>query len=69
MKTFAKVTGEDLAFFESILPGRVFSSGNVSSDYEHDEMTIYGLYAPEAVLLHRTRMKSAPCFATAVKRG
>ena len=51
MKTFAKVTGEDLAFFESILPGRVFSSGNVSSDYEHDEMTIYGLYAPEAVLL------------------
>ena len=51
MKTFAKVTGEDLAFFESILPGRVFSGGNVSSDYEHDEMTIYGLYAPEAVLL------------------
>ena len=43
MKTFAKVTGEDLAFFESILPGRVFSGGNVSSDYEHDEMTIYGL--------------------------
>ena len=27
MKTFAKVTGEDLAFFESILPGRVFSAG------------------------------------------
>lgn len=51
MKTFAKVTGEDLAFFESILPGRVFSGGNVSSDYEHDEMTIYGLYAPAAVLL------------------
>lgn len=51
MKTFAKVTGEDLAFFEGILPGRVFSGGNVSSDYEHDEMTIYGLYAPEAVLL------------------
>ena len=51
MKTFAKVTGEDLAFFESILPGRVFSGGNVSSDYEHDEMTNYGLYAPEAVLL------------------
>ena len=51
MKMFAKVTGEDLAFFESILPGRVFSGGNVSSDYEHDEMTIYGLYAPEAVLL------------------
>ena len=51
MKTFAKVAGEDLAFFESILPGRVFSGGNVSSDYEHDEMTIYGLYAPEAVLL------------------
>ena len=54
MKTFAKVTGEDLAFFESILPGRVFSGGNVSSDYEHDEMTIYGLYAPEAVLLAQT---------------
>ena len=40
----------DLAFFESILPGRVFSGEAISTDYDHDEMTIYGHYAPEAVL-------------------
>ena len=69
MKTFAKVTGEDLAFFESILPGRVFSGGNVSSDYEHDEMTIYGLYAPEAVLLAQNTDESSAVLRYCCQKG
>ena len=50
MKPFNRVNEADLAFFESILPGRVFSGVAISTDYDHDEMTIYGHYAPEAVL-------------------
>ncbi|MDD3335715.1 MAG: FAD-binding oxidoreductase [Eubacteriales bacterium] len=50
MKPFAKVTKDDLAFFENILPGRVFSGEAISTDYDHDEMTEYGHYLPEAVL-------------------
>ena len=50
MKPFNRVNEADLAFFESILPGRVFSGEAISTDYDHDEMTIYGHYAPEAVL-------------------
>lgn len=51
MKGYAKVGAEDLAYFEEVMPGRVLSSAEEMSDYEHDEMTIYGLYRPEAVLL------------------
>lgn len=50
MKPFNRVNEADLAFFESLLPGRVFSGEAISTDYDHDEMTIYGHYAPEAVL-------------------
>ena len=51
MKPFKTVDSNDLAFFESVMPGRVFAGEDISPDYDHDEMTIYGLYAPEAVLL------------------
>lgn len=51
MKGYEKVSAEDLAYFEEVMPGRVLSSAEEMSDYEHDEMTIYGLYRPEAVLL------------------
>ena len=51
MKGYAKVGAEDLAYFEEVMPGRVLSGAEEMSDYEHDEMTIYGLYRPEAVLL------------------
>ena len=32
------------------MPGRVFAGEEISSDYDHDEMTEYGHYLPEAVL-------------------
>ena len=51
MKGYAKVGAEDLAYFEEVMPGRVLSGAEEMSDYEHDEMTIYGLYRPEALLL------------------
>lgn len=38
---FNKITATDLAFFESIAPGRVFSGETISTDYDHDEMLIY----------------------------
>ncbi len=47
---FHNITAADLAFFESVAPGRVFSGEAISSDYDHDEMTIYGHYMPEAVV-------------------
>ena len=47
---FNRVTEADLAYFKELLPGRVFSGEEISSDYDHDEMTIYGHYMPEAVL-------------------
>ena len=50
MKPFKTVDSSDLAFFESVMPGRVFSGESISPDYDHDEMTIYGSYRPEAVL-------------------
>ena len=33
MKPFKTVDRQDLAFFESVMPGRVFSGESVSSDY------------------------------------
>ena len=50
MKTFNRVTEKDLAYFRELLPGRVFAGEEISSDYDHDEMTEYGHYMPEAVL-------------------
>ena len=47
---FNPVTQADLAFFRDLLPGRVFSGADISSDYDHDEMTEYGHFLPEAVL-------------------
>ena len=47
MKPFKTVDSNDLAFFESVMPGRVFAGEDISPDYDHDEMTIY---RPEAVL-------------------
>ncbi|MBQ9196985.1 MAG: FAD-binding protein [Clostridia bacterium] len=44
------VTEADLAYFRELLPGRVFSGADISTDYDHDEMTEYGHYMPEAVL-------------------
>lgn len=48
--TYASLTQSDLAFFESVMPGRVFSGQDILTDYDHDEMTEYGHFRPEAVL-------------------
>lgn len=50
MNTFKKVDSKDLAFFENLLPGRVFRDQTISTDYDHDEMTEYGHFLPEVVL-------------------
>ena len=42
--SFNHVTEADLKYFEELLPGRVFSGEEISTDYDHDEMTIYGHY-------------------------
>lgn len=51
MMGFKRVEAEDLAFFEQIMPGRALSGAAISTDHMHDEMTEYGSYAPEAVLM------------------
>lgn len=50
MNAYKKVDAADLAYFEALLPGRVLSGEAVSSDYDHDEMTEYGHFMPDAVL-------------------
>ena len=60
MKPFNRVNEADLAFFESLLPGRVFSGEAISTDYDHDEMTIYGHDAPEAVLQAQSTEEISP---------
>ena len=50
MRTYNHITEQDLAYFRALLPGRVFWGEDISTDYDHDEMTEYGHYMPEAVL-------------------
>lgn len=50
MNTYQHVTEKDLDYFRALLPGRVFYGDSISSDYDHDEMTEYGHFLPEAVL-------------------
>ena len=50
MHPFNTVREADLRFFREVMPGRVFAGEEISSDYDHDEMTEYGHFRPEAVL-------------------
>ena len=50
MSAYKRVDAADLAFFEGVAPGRVFSGADISADYDHDEMTEYGHFMPEAVI-------------------
>lgn len=54
MSAYKHVEAADLAFFENVAPGRVFSGANISADYDHDEMTEYGHFLPEAVIQAET---------------
>jgi glycolate oxidase len=47
---FKRIDGADIAAFEAIMPGRVLVGDAIREDYDHDEMTEYGHYMPEAVL-------------------
>ena len=48
--TYNRVNEKDLAFFRELMPGRVFAGEEISTDYDHDEMTEYGHFMPDAVL-------------------
>ncbi len=54
MPEYKKVSQEDLAFFEEIMPGRVLHGDRISEDYGRDEMLEYGQAMPEAVLLAKS---------------
>ncbi len=50
MRPFKPIDAQDIATFELIMPGRVFTGDAIVDDYDHDEMAEYGHYMPEAVL-------------------
>ena len=50
MKPFHPIDANEIAYFQRALPGRVFTGEAISVDYDHDEMTEYGHFMPEAVL-------------------
>ena len=50
MNGYNTVTREDIEYFTSLMPGRVFTAEDALADYTHDEMTEYGHFSPEAVL-------------------
>ena len=50
MNNFQPVQEADLLFFRELMPGRVFAGEEISTDYDHDEMTEYGHFLPEAGL-------------------
>ena len=55
MPAFNKVTREDIKAFTAMLsPDRVLVGDAVLEDYARDEMTEYGIFPPEAVLLCST---------------
>ena len=51
MTEFKKLSAEDIKALEAMMPGRVLSGEGMADDYDHDEMTEYGRFRPEAVLL------------------
>ena len=51
MTEFRKLSAEDIKALEAIMPGRVLYGDRMADDYDHDEMTEYGRFRPEAVLL------------------
>lgn len=55
MPELNRLTQEDIRYFISVLgEDRVLTGEHISEDYAHDEMTEYGSYAPDTVLLPRT---------------
>ncbi len=50
MPQYNKVTADVLEKLKAIAPNRVFAGEEINEDYIHDEMPIYGKFAPEAVV-------------------
>lgn len=69
MKMFKRVDAADLAFFRALLPGRVYCGAEISADYDHDEMTEYGHFLPEAVLQALTTQEISQVLAYCNEKG
>ena len=50
MGQYNKVTAEVIEKLKAIAPNRVFAGEEINEDYIHDEMPIYGKFAPEVVV-------------------
>ena len=51
MKSFKRIEQQDIAYFKQLMNDRALCGEAVSEDYGHDEMTEYGHFMPEMVLL------------------
>lgn len=69
MNSFSRITEQDLAWLRAELGGRVFSGEEISSDYDHDEMTEYGHFMPEAVVLAESTEDVSRVLAYCSRRG
>ena len=47
---YNKVTPELIEEFKAIVPGKVYTNGDINEDYFHDEMPIYGKGMPDVVV-------------------
>ena len=54
MKRFHKIGQKDIAYFEGLLHGRALAGERIPEDYGHDEMTEYGRFMPDVLLLAET---------------
>lgn len=50
MGQYNKVTADVIEKLKAIAPNRVFAGEEINEDYIHDEMPIYGKFAPEVVV-------------------
>ena len=51
---FNSLTADDIRALEALCPGGIRVGEDISEDYNHDEMPIYGAFAPEALALPAT---------------
>ena len=69
MNSYSRITEQDLAWLRAELGGRVFSGEEITSDYDHDEMTEYGHFMPEAVVLAESTEDVSRVLAYCSRRG
>lgn len=54
MNRFQGIEPQDIAYFEGLLHGRALAGEKIPEDYGHDEMTEYGRFMPDMLLLAET---------------